>query len=849
MEHNHGRPIRSDAPPRTGTDPKLTSMTTEAIPLLIAWLSACAALAASESARITSITASTTRTGAHQYNPLHTLDGDLTSCWSVHGDGQWVCYGMSRPLTVGRVSIAWAAGDERRYKFGLLASDDGRTWSVMHRGVSTGRTCDLEAHEFPPVQTRFLKIVGHGSDKNRWVNILEVQIEGAHYLPPLSSEFERFPQPAHADDREAVVYAVTNRPSLRPALPENTVDRDEATVWCAQAHGHWLTYHLSRPTEISRVQVAWDEKESVKFDVRTSTDGRRWTTAYSGHSRAGRPREFEPYSFSALSARFVRLVVYGSTRRRWFRVAEVRVGDLPYRPSPAMQWWSRRWESGPASEAYLRAFEPARPQSYTATAVRCLDTLVEAGTDRYGAVQSPIWVLNLDLETLDCFPRYNDRLVERGAQSLSYSSTAPYGVGYRAIRGSQREAGCSNLFVDQPMVRAALLHDRLTGDKRFTPAVDAYIRWYYTHLWDGDKGLLEWGVHTSYDVFDEALRHEDGRQHEVHTLMPVWPAFSRVDPEKTKTYLSRFWYWHTDPKTGRVDRHATRGRGLDFAMAAGEIVLACAYLHTLEPDGPWLDRALQVARSHWNSRNRDTGLFVNTPYGGKGERFDNTYSDTSVTGYWASRVLLAGRLTGNAELTAMARGILRSWARYGWDGSAGKPWASLRPDGTPNTKRRDYSATLYSKFDPSGHWDFWKDYVYGFEAPFATLMTYAAAAQWLDDPALRAHAVRLAECYRRLLPANGRVGTFAANYGQLISFFLAMEELTGDRSYHSTATQIADEAVHHLWTGRLFRGFAGRTHYTAIEGAGYLVQALLELEADPSRLADLRRRDVFLWNF
>lgn len=196
----------------------------------------------------------------------------------------------------------------------------------------------------------------------------------------------------------------------------------------------------------------------------------------------------------------------------------------------------------------------------------------------------------------------------------------------------------------------------------------------------------------------------------------------------------------------------------------------------------------------------------------------------------------------------MARDFLRACAKYGWDEKADKPWASLRPDGTPNAKPRDYSGTSYDKFDPSGHWDFWIDYYFGFEAPFATLLTYAMAAQWLDDPVLESHAVRLAECYRRLLPANGKHGTFAGNYGQLISFFLAMEELTGDKRYRATARKIADEAAAHLWTGTLLRGFAGRTHYTAIEGAGFLAQAFAELEADPEALRTLRDNNIFLWN-
>lgn len=651
------------------------------------------------------------------------------------------------------------------------------------------------------------------------------------------------------------IESTSAQPGPRATIPQNTVDNDLATGWSAQeyppytnqAKGQWLAYQFNQLAEMDTVRIAWDCPHPVKFDIRASDDGRQWATVYRGTS-SDKAGELATYTFKPTTTNNVRITLFGSTRRHWHRLTEVKIGSLPYRPSPEARWATQRWESGPPSEKYLANYRPAPKQSYREMAAKSVATLIERGTDRYGEVHAPIWVLNLDLETMNCFPYYNDRLVERAARSLSYSSTAPYGLGHRAIRGSQREPGCSNLHIDQPMIRAAVLHDLLGGKRTFTPAVEAYTRWYFKHLMNKEKGLLDWGVHTSYNVFTEQLKHADGYQHEVMCILPIWPVFHDVDPKATADYLEKYWYWHTNPKTGQVDRHPTRGRGLDFAAAAGEIVLACAYLHTKEPNGSWLDRALQVARSHWNSRNRETNLFVNTPHGGSGKRFDNSYSDTSISGLWASRVLMAGHITGNQELTDMAHKTLLAWAKYGWDETANEPWTSLRPDGTPNTKIRDYSGNTYDKFDPSGHWDYWKNYVYGFEDPFGTLMTCAVAAQWLDDPQLKSHAVRLAECYRKRLPANGESGTFAANYGQLISFFLAMEELTGDTGYRETAEQVADEAVRHLWTGTMFRGFAGRTHYTAVEGAGYLVQALLELDADPKKLAPLRQENVFLWN-
>ena len=99
----------------------------------------------------------------------------------------------------------------------------------------------------------------------------------------------------------------------------------------------------------------------------------------------------------------------------------------------------------------------------------------------------------------------------------------------------------------------------------------------------------------SFDVFDERYRYEDGNYHEMLVFVPMWPVLYEIEPKIIKPYLEKYWYWHTNQANGQIDRHNTRGRGLGFATAAGELILACAYRHTLEPDGPWLKRATQIA--------------------------------------------------------------------------------------------------------------------------------------------------------------------------------------------------------------------------------------------------------------
>ena len=199
-----------------------------------------------------------------------------------------------------------------------------------------------------------------------------------------------------------------------------------------------------------------------------------------------------------------------------------------------------------ASQLSGAAWAQDGSKPHAAIAAKCLSTLIEKGTDRYGENQSPIWVLNLDLDSLDCFPAYNDEVEElqrdyAAGKLKLYSPVVPYGTGHRVIRVSQRPAGCSNLYVDQPMIRAALLHDLLAGEQRFTPAVEAYVGYYVETFRDAETDLLEWGVHTSYNVFDEAYSTYDGQLHELLGIVPLWPNLHRMKPERVLPCMRAFW--------------------------------------------------------------------------------------------------------------------------------------------------------------------------------------------------------------------------------------------------------------------------------------------------------------------
>ena len=495
---------------------------------------------------------------------------------------------------------------------------------------------------------------------------------------------------------------------------------------------------------------------------------------------------------------------------------------------------------------------------YERIAHTCVRTLIESGTDRYGRVHSPMWCGSLHVDRLEApqanirmrqdWPVYEElRLAWLQAQfdtSGMYSSKVPEGPGRRAIRVSQRGFGCANLYYDQPMLRAC----RLYGADSARSAVDAYIGYYLDHFMDAQTGLIEWGWHVQYDVHEDAFVFADGHHHEIQVIQPDWPGLHAVRPALARQEIEQIADWHVDLERAVFGRHPDRGAGCSFAMAGGEMTLAFAYLGAAEGEAGFRELARRIPRFHWDQRHPTSGLIPNRIAGepGAADRFDFHTADTSTVALWACRVLLSGVLLEDGELVEWGRQVLRAWHVHGWDSDAQRPFGLLDLDGTPVDVERP--ETGYERHMPQRHLDLWAEYVMGYEYPFRTALAYVAGYRYTGDQELLAAARAWAECYRRELPADRGRGTFAHGYGQLISLFVYLAEITGEAGYLATAEDVARDAIDKLWTGKLFRGYPGKDWYESVDGPGYLVQGLHELglALDGQRLLD--DIDVFGWN-
>jgi len=260
-----------------------------------------------------------------------------------------------------------------------------------------------------------------------------------------------------------------------------------------------------------------------------------------------------------------------------------------------------------------------------------------------------------------------------------------------------------------------------------------------------------------------------------------------------------------------------------------------------------LDESWRVGRR--DRRNPKTDLCADRPNAGA-NRFDGSHFVTSDTGLYCHALLKCYELTGEALFKDQALAYLKAYRKYGYDSAAGRFWGSLRLDGIPvagprllppsDGKREDYAV-----YEPRGYLDLWQPYVAGYEHPVPTAQAYAFAFSLTNDPAILDTARLFAKLLEANLPPRSCLkeswyrdyaehyapeGTYAGLYGQAVSFLLHMYLLTGEPDYLGLARGTADDAIARLYRNGLFCGHPAKPYYEAVDGVGYLLYALLELD-------------------
>ncbi len=134
-------------------------------------------------------------------------------------------------------------------------------------------------------------------------------------------------------------------------VPANSLDDRFDTRWSSLGKGTWIDYDLGTSKSVSGVSIAWHSGNLRKsnFVVSTSTDGLTYTQAYTGTS-SGTSTTAETVSFTARTARRVRITVNGNSVNDWASIAEARACAAPAAPPPSSVVWRGDFETGNRSQ-------------------------------------------------------------------------------------------------------------------------------------------------------------------------------------------------------------------------------------------------------------------------------------------------------------------------------------------------------------------------------------------------------------------------------------------------------------------------------------------------------------------
>ncbi|ASZ12346.1 hypothetical protein CK934_15945 [Chitinophaga sp. MD30] len=121
----------------------------------------------------------------------------------------------------------------------------------------------------------------------------------------------------------------------------NVLDNDLNTRWSASGDGQWIQFCLGDPASVSGVQIAFynGNSRTSRFDILTGDDGQNWNTAASNLVSSGSSNSLESFTFSARTAKYVRIVGHGNSVNAWNSYTEVKLttGTAAARVAPVQR--------------------------------------------------------------------------------------------------------------------------------------------------------------------------------------------------------------------------------------------------------------------------------------------------------------------------------------------------------------------------------------------------------------------------------------------------------------------------------------------------------------------------------
>ena len=109
-------------------------------------------------------------------NPgAHAVDDSYDTRWSAEGE-VYIDLDLGEVKPVGYVGIAIYGGKSRKQNFDAQVSTDGKNWTTVYEGQSSGTTADLEVYDVKDADARYVRILGHEADVSTWNSFTEIKV-------------------------------------------------------------------------------------------------------------------------------------------------------------------------------------------------------------------------------------------------------------------------------------------------------------------------------------------------------------------------------------------------------------------------------------------------------------------------------------------------------------------------------------------------------------------------------------------------------------------------------------------------------------------------------------------------
>ncbi len=436
------------------------------------------------------------------------------------------------------------------------------------------------------------------------------------------------------------------------------------------------------------------------------------------------------------------------------------------------------------------------------------DTLLSVATDHYGPINTSMWASVIDLNNM----------------SVPIRGIAPT----KGVRESDRALGGSNYYHDVMTMKVMDVLSDITGDDKYTKAVDAYSTDFLKLSQHPETGLLGWGEHLYYHFYRDTvttsesklydIRYTFGFPHEFLAWTPPWYRLWNADAASTQKAIEGV-MWHfqgPDTKTYLFNRHASWNKAqyqnvvMPWIKHTVLFSYSFAYLYQKTGDELWKKRAQEIALLYWNNRDYTTNLVFNCFYHAT-EQDAGKLPDIGSTGMYAYWMYKTAVELDDDKMKGIAKTLMTSYDKYGFNESENYYYNELNLDGTPPEGAHQANA--------------WK-IGYGSSSLFA----YGRAATYLASQNEGDEFLEIAIKCEKEVPGSPLPDNFTAfNLGEAIGFYMDLYDLTKDKYYQTEAKKYADMGIEHMYKKGLFARETDDDVYEAKLGTGDLVLGILRL--------------------